>query len=172
MGLPGFHLIAIRFLGRENTAVCGWRGIGSFMGETGPQNDRFSAQHLGHGRNVGSAALPKARYFPRSTECPLLAISRHSEGSSRTSALPPKADIRGARTVAIQKADIGCLQLCIVFIGPAETRLDLTTVCRVNLPWRIADITLGTIAFGTRQTVQVFQHLLNCWRIPHLVIEL
>ena len=64
------------------------------MGETGPQNDRFSAQHLGHGRNVGSAALPKARYFPRSTECPLMAISRHAEGSARESALPPKADIR------------------------------------------------------------------------------
>ncbi len=27
-------------------------------------------------------------------ECPLLAISGHSEGRSRTSALPPKADIR------------------------------------------------------------------------------
>ncbi len=27
-------------------------------------------------------------------QCPLLAISRHPEGSSRTSALPPKADIR------------------------------------------------------------------------------
>ena len=109
---------------------------------------------------------------PKGTQCPLLAISGHPDGDARTSALPPKADIGGARTVAIQKADIGCLQLCIVFIGPAETRLDLTTVCRVNLPWRIADITLGTIALGTRQTVQVFQHLLNCWRIPHLVIEL
>ncbi len=28
--------------------------------------------------------------------CPLLAISRHEAGSSRTSALPPKADIGGA----------------------------------------------------------------------------
>ncbi len=27
-------------------------------------------------------------------ECPLLAISRHPEGSSRTSALPPIADIQ------------------------------------------------------------------------------
>ncbi len=29
-------------------------------------------------------------------ECPLLAISGHTAGSSRTSALPPKADIRDA----------------------------------------------------------------------------
>ncbi len=29
----------------------------------------------------------------RQTECPLLAISGHTAGSSRTSALPPKADI-------------------------------------------------------------------------------
>ncbi len=42
-------------------------------------------------------------------EFPLLAISRHSEGSSRTSALPPLADIVGARTLRTQKADIGCL---------------------------------------------------------------
>ncbi len=31
-------------------------------------------------------------------ECPLLAISRHTEGSSRTSALPPKADIQSAKS--------------------------------------------------------------------------
>ncbi len=42
-------------------------------------------------------------------ECLLLAISRHSEGSSRTSALPPRADIGGARTGRTQKADIRCL---------------------------------------------------------------
>ncbi len=30
----------------------------------------------------------------RCAECPLLAISRHPEGHTRTSALPPKADIR------------------------------------------------------------------------------
>ncbi len=39
---------------------------------------------------------------------PLLAISGHTAGSSRTSALPPIADIGGARTLRIQKADIGC----------------------------------------------------------------
>jgi len=32
-------------------------------------------------------------------ECPLLAISRHAEGSAITSALPPKADIAGVRTI-------------------------------------------------------------------------
>ena len=32
----------------------------------------------------------------RSPECPLLAISGHTEGCARTSALPPKADIHGA----------------------------------------------------------------------------
>ncbi len=31
-------------------------------------------------------------------QCPLLAISRHPEGSSRTSALPPKADIQTAKS--------------------------------------------------------------------------
>ena len=41
-------------------------------------------------------------------ECPLLAISGHPEGEARTSALPPIADIGGARTLRIQKADIGC----------------------------------------------------------------
>ncbi len=39
---------------------------------------------------------------------PLLAISRHPEGWARESALPPKADIRGARTIRTQKADIQC----------------------------------------------------------------
>ncbi len=47
-------------------------------------------------------------------------------------------------------------QLCIVVIGPAKIGLDFTTVWRINLPWRIADISFGTIALGTRQTVQVF----------------
>ncbi len=42
-------------------------------------------------------------------ECPLLAKSSHKQGCARESALPPKADIGGARTVRTQKADIGCL---------------------------------------------------------------
>jgi hypothetical protein len=35
-----------------------------------------------------------------SAGCPLLAISRHPEGSSRTSALPPKADIAAAKSAS------------------------------------------------------------------------
>ncbi len=49
-------------------------------------NDREGSNSVVHG------------LFGRRRECPLLAISRHSEGSSRTSALPPKADIQNAKS--------------------------------------------------------------------------
>ncbi len=41
----------------------------------------------------GRSTLRKIRWS-EGMRCPLLAISRHPEGSSRTSALPPKADIQ------------------------------------------------------------------------------
>ncbi len=42
----------------------------------------------------GSRFAWRFAIFVGSAECPLLAISRHPEGSSRTSALPPIADIQ------------------------------------------------------------------------------
>jgi hypothetical protein len=40
--------------------------------------------------------------------CPLLAISRRSEGLAIRSALPPKADITGEKLHRSLKADIQC----------------------------------------------------------------
>jgi hypothetical protein len=48
---------------------------------------------------------------PTASQWQLLATSRRSEGCAGASALPLKADIRNARTLRTQKADIGCL-LC------------------------------------------------------------
>ncbi len=44
----------------------------------------------------------------KALECPLLAISRHAEGCSKGSALPPKADITRGKLHRFLKADIGC----------------------------------------------------------------
>ena len=44
-----------------------------------------------HHRHLGA----KVRFRLSDHECLLLATSRHTEGSSRTSALPPKADVNG-----------------------------------------------------------------------------
>ncbi len=43
-------------------------------------------------------ALRAEHCAPNGLECPLLAISRHTEGSSRTSALPPIADIQTVKS--------------------------------------------------------------------------
>ncbi len=63
------------------------------------------------GRTLTARQIRKSNRQGNAVQCPLLAISGHTEGSSRTSALPPKADIVGARTGGTQKADIECL-LC------------------------------------------------------------
>ena len=54
---------------------------------------QFSASFHHSAPNSREGAQPSLTAMP---QCPLLAISGHSEGSSRTSALPPKADIQAA----------------------------------------------------------------------------
>ncbi len=84
-------------------------------------NEAGVSDHVG-GKNGGKPAFQALSPSPRrlttkdrrihavemAVECPLVAISGLFGAVPRRSALPPKADIRGARTVRTQKADIGC----------------------------------------------------------------
>ncbi len=72
------------------------------------------AQHtpvLSGDRNAtGWAAVMAARdRSPCHSLCPLVAISGHSDGQVRESALPPKADITGGKLHRFLKADFLCL---------------------------------------------------------------
>ncbi len=64
-------------------------------------------RHVGHG-NSSARADQLASRLAAPPYCRKMARSGHPGAYVRASALPPKADIVGARSVRAQKADIGC----------------------------------------------------------------
>ncbi len=104
---------------------CGSRTRALVLSNTSPLRDRNALTDLtavrprrGGSHPCDGARRPRAlrpspdpAAAPRMRGCLLMAISRHPEGSSRTSALPPKADIKIQKIVGTQEADIQCL-LC------------------------------------------------------------